>query len=226
ERVLRAQTLHVPRQQPGFVARPRLTGRLDEALAGRLILVCAPAGFGKTSLLADWARRGGRSAAWLSLDAGDNDPARFWRHVVAALDRVRPGIADQVGPLLGPPAPPSFEGVITALINPLADQPGGPGGPRRSGGPSGAGGARWDGGGGGWGGGGGGGGGGAGSDPPVRAPAPGPGSFFFRGDPPPGGPPGGRPSGPAPPLPLARLRAGGQLTELRAGDLRFTTDEA
>ena len=62
--------------------------------------------------------------AWLSLDAGDNDPARFWRHVVAALDRARPGIAERVGPLLGPPAPPSFEGLVTALINELAAQPG------------------------------------------------------------------------------------------------------
>ena len=54
---------------------------------------------------------------------GDNDPARFWRHAVAALDRVRPGIGGRVGPLLGPPAPPSFEGLVTALINELAAQP-------------------------------------------------------------------------------------------------------
>ena len=74
------------------------------------MLVCAPAGFGKTALLADWARRGQRPVAWLSLDAGDNDPARFWRHVVAALDRVRPGIAERVGPLLGPPAPAVVRG--------------------------------------------------------------------------------------------------------------------
>src|SRR5215510_2480265 len=212
--VLLATKLHVPRQQPGFVARPRLTGRLDEALAGRLILVCAPAGFGKTSLLADWARRGGRSAAWLSLDAGDNDPARFWRHVVAALDRVRPGIADQVGPLLGPPAPPSFEGVITALINTLADQPGGPGGPGASGDPGGPGGP-------------------AGDEvllalddyhlidaEPVHT------SLIFLLEHLPPGLPLVLASRSDPPLPLARLRAGGQLTELRAGDLRFTTDEA
>jgi hypothetical protein len=51
--------------------------------------------------------------AWLSLDEGDNDPARFWRHAVAALDRVRPGIAERAGPLLGPQAPSSFEGLVT-----------------------------------------------------------------------------------------------------------------
>ena len=122
---LLATKLHVPRPQPGFVRRPRLAGRLDEGLARQLILVCAPAGSGKTALLADWARHGRCPVAWLSLDAGDNDPARLWRHAVAALDRVRPGIAEQVGPLLGPPAPPSLEGLVTALVNELDAEPGG-----------------------------------------------------------------------------------------------------
>ena len=115
--VLLATKLHVPRPQPGFVPRPRLTAALDEGLARRLTLVCAPAGFGKTALLAHWARSGNRPVAWLSVDTADNDPARFWRHVVAALERVRPGISARAGPLLGPPAPPSFEGLMTALIN-------------------------------------------------------------------------------------------------------------
>jgi len=81
--VLLATKLHVPGPRPGFVPRPRLTGKL----ASGLVLVCAPAGFGKTALLADWLRSAGRPVAWLSLDVGDNDPVRFWRHVVAALDR-------------------------------------------------------------------------------------------------------------------------------------------
>jgi ATP/maltotriose-dependent transcriptional regulator MalT len=76
-------------------------------------LVCAPAGAGKTALRADWARRGRWPVAWLSLDEGDNDPAGCWRHAAAALDRVRPGIAERAGPLLGPPAPSSFEGLVT-----------------------------------------------------------------------------------------------------------------
>jgi len=57
-----------------------------------MILVCAPAGFGKTALPAPWASAGPRPLAWLSLDEADNDPARFWRHVAAALERARPGI--------------------------------------------------------------------------------------------------------------------------------------
>ena len=60
--------------------------------------------------------------AWLSLDAGDNDPARFWRHAVAALDRARPGTGERVAGLLGPSAPASFQGLVTALINDLAGE--------------------------------------------------------------------------------------------------------
>lgn len=93
--VLLATKLHLPRPQPGFVGRSRLVRALDEALSRQLVLVCAPAGFGKTALLAAWARAGTHPVAWLSLDAGDNDPARFWRHAVAALDRAKPGIAGQ-----------------------------------------------------------------------------------------------------------------------------------
>src|SRR5437867_10762262 len=77
--VLLATKLHVPGPRPGFVPRPRLAQRLDEGADRGLVLVCAPAGSGKTALLADWARSGQRPAAWLSLDDADNDPARFWR---------------------------------------------------------------------------------------------------------------------------------------------------
>src|SRR3984885_6017750 len=65
---LLATKLHVPGPQPGFVPRPRLAQVLREGLARGRVLVCAPAGFGKTSLLADWARGGRRPVAWLGLD--------------------------------------------------------------------------------------------------------------------------------------------------------------
>jgi LuxR family maltose regulon positive regulatory protein len=118
---LLATKLHVPRTRPGFVVRPRLADRLAPAHEGELTLVCAPAGFGKTALLADWARGGQRPVAWLSLDEADNDPVRFWRHAAAALDGVRPGIADRVAALLGGGLQPtSFEAVVTTLVNELA----------------------------------------------------------------------------------------------------------
>ena len=194
--VLLATKLHVPRPQPGFVPRPRLVEALGEGLARGRVLVCAPAGFGKTALLADWARGGGRPVAWLGLDGGDNDPARFWRYAVAALDRARPGLAERVGPLLGPPPPRSFEGLVTGLINELAVQPG----PDEvllvlddyhlidSG--------------------------------PVHESV----AFLLENL-----PPGLHlvvSSRADPPLPLPRLRARGQLAELRAAELRFTTEEA
>ena len=122
--VLPATKLHVPRLQPGLVPRPRLMEALGGALERALILISAPAGFGKTALLADWIRREGKPAAWVSLDAGDNDPARFWRHAAAALDRVRPGTGERIAPLLGIPAPHSFEALVTALVNELASQTG------------------------------------------------------------------------------------------------------
>ena len=72
-----ATKLHVLRPPPGFVPRRRLVDALGEGLAKGRVLVSAPAGFGKTALLADWARSGGRPVAWLGLDGGDSDPARF-----------------------------------------------------------------------------------------------------------------------------------------------------
>ena len=119
---LLATKLRVPRIPAGFVARPRLTRQLDEGLARGLILVCAPAGSGKTSLVASWAGTswagtGARPIAWLSLDPGDNDPARFWRHVFAALDLARPGIGSRVAPLLSLPEPPPSDVLVTVLLN-------------------------------------------------------------------------------------------------------------
>ena len=81
--------LHVPRWRRSLVVRPRLSERLSRGAESALTLVSAPAGFGKTTLLAEWlpvAAAGGRSVAWLSLDQRDNDPALFWTYVVAALN--------------------------------------------------------------------------------------------------------------------------------------------
>jgi LuxR family transcriptional regulator, maltose regulon positive regulatory protein len=190
--VLLATKLYQPGPRPGQVPRPRLLARLDEARAGGLVSVCAPAGYGKTVLLADWARRGGYPVAWLSLDAGDNDPARFWRHAVAALDRARPGTGERLAPVIGPPAPSSFQGLVTALINELAAEE---------------------------------------AllvlddyhlieSPQVHR------SITFLAEHRPAGLCVALASRSDPPLPLARLRARGQLTEIRAGELRFTPAEA
>jgi hypothetical protein len=103
--------VNIPRPRPDRPARSQLFQRLDEGISQALILVCAPAGFGKTALLADWARRSQRPVAWLSLDEADNDPARSWRYVVAALDRAREGLGEQLLPLLTALTPLSCQGV-------------------------------------------------------------------------------------------------------------------
>ena len=81
--VLLAAKLNVPGSRPDLAPRPRLAQRLDEGRGRGLVLACAPAGYGKTVLLAEWVRCGRHPVAWLSLDAGDNDPASFWRRAVA-----------------------------------------------------------------------------------------------------------------------------------------------
>ncbi len=171
-----ATKLFVPARRPQLVPRARLVERLDEP--ARLKLISAPAGFGKTTLVSDWVERTTRRVAWLSLDAGDNDPNRFLAHVVAAL--------------LGPDTP--GETTPAMLVNELA---------------------------------------GAAEEivlvlddyHVIEAPAVHDSVTFLvdhlpaevqllissRSD---------------PPLPLPRLRTRGQLTELRAADLRFTPDEA
>jgi LuxR family transcriptional regulator, maltose regulon positive regulatory protein len=115
--------LSVPSARPSLVPRVRLIEKLEEGLARRLTLVSAPAGFGKSTLLGAWVAElsGGRLVAWLSLDPGDNDPARFWRYFVSALDQMQPGSGAIALALLGSPQSPPMETLLTILLNDLAD---------------------------------------------------------------------------------------------------------
>jgi LuxR family transcriptional regulator, maltose regulon positive regulatory protein len=91
--------IQVPPLLPGTVSRTALVNRLRAAGAFPLVLVVAPAGYGKTTLLSQWANRDVRSFAWVSIDERDNDPLAFLRHVAAALDRVEPIRASALEPL-------------------------------------------------------------------------------------------------------------------------------
>jgi LuxR family transcriptional regulator, maltose regulon positive regulatory protein len=191
---LLATKVNHPRTRPDRLARSRLVQRLDEGMGRPLVLVCTPAGFGKTTLLADWAADATLPVAWLSLDPDDNEPMRFWRYVVAALDRVVGGLDEQIVPLLNPGSGTSTHGVVTALINRLQDQPGELG-------------LVLD------------------DYHLIDEPAIHDSLGFLLSHLPP------RlhlaiASRSDPPLPVARLRASGQLVELRAADLRFTPQEA
>ena len=184
--------LHAPTPRANAVARVRLTQRLMTPHA--VTLVSAPAGSGKTMLIAGWLADATQPVAWLSLDAADNDPARFLSYLIAALNTQLPGFGQGVLNALQSPQPPPMEPLLTALINELSAQPASlalvlddvhliearpvhdalaflithlP--------------------------------------PQLRL------ILATRED---------------PPLPLARLRARGELLELRATDLRFTHDEA
>ena len=191
--------LHPPRPRRRLVQRARLTDRLraDGGEGPRLVLVAAPAGFGKTTLLAQWlaaAERSQRRVAWLALDPGDADLRRFLTHLVAAIQTVEPEAGVDALALLEAGATTPPDAVLVSLINDLDVLAG----------------------------------------PTVVAlddyhvidgaavheavtflldnlPPQVTLAMTTRAD---------------PPLPLSRLRARGELVEVRAADLRFTTDEA
>ena len=113
--------LHIPPLLSKHVLRPRLIERLEESAHRRLVLVSAAAGFGKTTLVSEWITHSQRPAAWLSLDEGDNDPARFLLYLIAALQRIQPDIGQSVLPALQVPQPPPVEVTLTALLNEIAE---------------------------------------------------------------------------------------------------------
>ena len=189
-----ATKLYAPSVRPKAVSRSRLIERLSSGLHRKFTLVSAPAGFGKTALVAEWVAERDRPVAWLSLGEEDGDARRFLTYLIAALQTVEPALGERVSEALQSPQAAPTEAVLTDLLNDVAG---------------------------------------------VQEP------FLFvlddyhtieaqevnntvtfllehlppqlhlviatRED---------------PPLPLARLRAQGQMTELRASDLRFTPDEA
>ena len=123
-RPLMAMKTYVPSVGPAVVPRPRLTELLALSSSARLTLVSAPPGFGKTTLLAEWARsttaRGGR-VAWLSLDPDDNDPATFWAYMMMALRAVAPGVG-AAGAEWGTAGSAATNHAITMLLNELAGE--------------------------------------------------------------------------------------------------------
>jgi LuxR family transcriptional regulator, maltose regulon positive regulatory protein len=112
--------LHPVRPQPGLVDRERIMTLLDEIPSRRLTLISASAGFGKTTAISAWLERSQYSAAWVSLDAGDNALNRFLNYVVVALQTVDPSIGTAVRRLIESNAMPATSVLVDALINDLA----------------------------------------------------------------------------------------------------------
>jgi LuxR family transcriptional regulator, maltose regulon positive regulatory protein len=120
-----ATKLHVPELLAGRVSRPGLVAELRDGSSARLILVSAPAGAGKTTVLASWRADPAehRPFAWVSLDSRDNDPVRFWSYVLAALRTVAPGLGAGVDDALLSAAGDLTELALPLLVNALTSVP-------------------------------------------------------------------------------------------------------
>ena len=112
-----ATKLYIPPPRSKAVLRPRLVERLNKGLHGRLTLISAPPGFGKTTLASEWVAGCERPTAWLSLDEGDNDPTRFLAYLVAALQTIAANIGQGALAVLQSPQPPPTESILTSLLN-------------------------------------------------------------------------------------------------------------
>lgn len=110
----------LPRPHPETTPRLALEARLRNALACKLVLISAPAGYGKTTLLARVLVESNYPVAWLSLDEHDNASVRFWGYLIAALQSVLPGVGETALALLNAPQAPPFELVLAELVNDLA----------------------------------------------------------------------------------------------------------
>jgi len=114
---------YAPRRRGDLVSRPQLAERLGRGIGSKLTLISAPAGFGKTTLLAEWLdgqSSNDRSIAWLSLDQTDNDSASFWTYVATSLHRASPAAGPALS-LLQESQPPPIETILTTLLNGLGE---------------------------------------------------------------------------------------------------------
>src|SRR5205809_2915618 len=118
-----ATKLYIPPPRSKVVLRPHLNERLDERLHRKLTLISAPAGFGKTTLVSEWVALIERPTAWLSLDEGENDPARFLAYLVAALQTIAATFGEGTLGLLQSSQPPPPEAILTALLNEITKLP-------------------------------------------------------------------------------------------------------
>jgi LuxR family maltose regulon positive regulatory protein len=111
--------LHIPPAGNNVVHRSELFEKLNSGLGKKLILVSAPAGYGKTTLISDWISQNKIPAAWLSLDNGDNDPAVFFSYVISGIQTIDKKFGQSALRLLNSPDSPSVESITSLLINDL-----------------------------------------------------------------------------------------------------------
>ena len=114
--------LFIPQVREERVRRPRLISELNKGLGYPLILLSSLPGSGKTTALADWIGQLNIPAAWVSLEAGDNDPARFLRYFIAALQSIFPAAGKTSLEVLDSSELFSIETILASLINDLSQQ--------------------------------------------------------------------------------------------------------
>ena len=112
--------LFIPPQRPDLVLRPHLIDLMERGMSGDLIVISAPAGFGKSTLAASWAQRSQESIAWLSLDEDDNDPARFLSYIVASFQKQFPSFGGDLQNTLQSSQLPQLEPLLTLLIQEIS----------------------------------------------------------------------------------------------------------
>lgn len=109
--------LHIPSTGQNIVHRTALFEKLDSGLQRKLILVSAPAGYGKTTVLSDWINQNKIPAAWFSLDDGDNDPVYFLSYIISGIQSINSMFGQNTLKLLNSPNKPSVESIASLLIN-------------------------------------------------------------------------------------------------------------
>jgi LuxR family transcriptional regulator, maltose regulon positive regulatory protein len=109
--------LHIPSVGNNLVRRSELYEKLNTGLSRKLILISAPAGFGKTTVLSDWIDQNKIPAAWFSIDNGDNDPVEFLRYIISGIQSIHKEFGESALKLLNSPNNPSCESVASLLIN-------------------------------------------------------------------------------------------------------------
>jgi LuxR family maltose regulon positive regulatory protein len=109
--------LHIPPAGNNIVHRSELYEKLNLGLSRKLILISAPAGFGKTTVVGDWIEQNKIPAAWFSLDNGDNDPADFLSYIISGIQSIQPAFGKGALKLLNSPNSPSDESIASLLIN-------------------------------------------------------------------------------------------------------------
>src|SRR5690554_13330 len=112
--------LFIPPARPGRAARARLIERMNEAVKHPLTLICAPAGYGKTTMLSEWIPQNEHCVTWVSLDEGDNDPVLFWRYFIAALQTLDGQLCKSAQGILESTFLQNIEPVLSLVINELA----------------------------------------------------------------------------------------------------------